>query len=100
MKILEVLLTQQTLPTEDPAVNCDLANKTKDALGNIVGNIIGLQSLVPWILAVLVTVVIIVAVIPKLRAAVLQNLLWVIGIAVFATVAVGLVALFTNNPCT
>lgn len=100
MKQMLVQLMLRALPQDDtPPVKCQLVGDIKTGTANIVGNVIGLQDLAPWIIGVLIVVAILVAAIPKLRRVVIGNLLWVLGIAVVGAAIVGAVVLFAPTHC-
>jgi hypothetical protein len=100
MKELLLQLMLRAIPQDStPPVKCQLLNNVKTGTSNIVGNIIGLQDLAPWIIGVLIVVAILVAAIPKLRRIVIGNLLWVLGIAIIGAAIVGAVVIFAPTHC-
>ena len=95
-----VQLALQAVPQDaTPPVQCQLVTGLKTGTANIVGNVIGLQDLAPWIVGVLIVIAILVAAIPKLRRIVIGNLLWVLGIAVVGAAIVGAVVIFAPTHC-
>lgn len=82
-----------------PPVQCQLVDGIKKGTGTIVGNVLGLQDLGPWIVGVLVVALIVCAVIPKIRRFLISHILWVLGVLILASVAVGAVLIFVPNHC-
>lgn len=88
------------VPQDDtPPVKCDLVNKVKGGTADLVGNVIGLQDLAPWIIGVLFVAAVLVAAIPKLRRIVIANLMWIIAIVLVGGAVLGAVFLFAQPHC-
>ena len=98
-EFLATIMVQAAPMAGGPPKRCELVNDVKAGASNIVGNVIGLADLAPWIIGILVVIAILVAAIPKLRSAVVGNLMWVVGIAIVGTILVGGVLLFVPSSC-
>jgi len=97
MKEMLVWLAVQIAPQDVlPPAKCDLLNSVKGGTSNLVGNVIALQDLAPWIAGVLIVFAVLVAAIPKLRRMVLGHLGWVLGIMlVSGVIAAGILVFYT-----
>jgi len=87
------------LPAVNIPVQCDLFNQIIAGIGNIIGNILGLQNLGLIIVPVAIVVLVIVAVAARARKAVLNAILIVLAILIFGALAVNVLPSFVPSTC-